>query len=1194
MNRFANTTNCKATGWGSGGKLEVRSLQEIAPTRNVEAAAGGTIVRLHHVRLGFIASCSLLMFSFNLAAQLPQRVPNTTLQMPAKPPVVGYTTTDAFPGILFFGPPVCIASPPGETNRLFVVDRDGYINVITNLSNPTKTLFLDISSRVNRSGEGGLLGLAFHPGHLTNRYFYVFYTLNTTTAAGTGLHDQVARFEISPDDPNRALPDSEAPLITQFDQADNHNGGDLHFGPDGYLYVSLGDEGAEFDSLGNGQQIDKNFFSGILRIDVDKKPGSLAPNPHAASSTNYAIPSDNPFIGLTSFNGSSVDPNQIRTEFWAVGLRNPWRMSFDPLTGYLYCGDVGQGRREEVDIITKGGNYGWSYREGRFDLAGTPPAGTTLTEPILDYGHVGTSGDATLEGDSVIGGVVYRGTRMSQLTGSYVFGDFISGNIWALDYDGINATNFRRLTPWSGAVGYSGGPVAFGTDPSNGDILIVEFSFNASIRRLIYSPDVTGTPLPPTLADTGGFSDLPNLTPSPGILPYDVNVPFWSDHARKSRWFSVPDTDLTVGFNPTGNWSFPIGTVWIKHFDLELTNGVPESAQRIETRFLVRNTDGVYGVSYRWGGSVTNADLVPEEGLDEEFMIHDGGTTRTQVWHYPARSECLICHTPVAGYALGFNTPQMNRLFDYSGTTTNQLVALSQAGYFDVDVSDTGTFPALANATNNAYSAEHRSRSYLAANCVQCHQPGGNAQANWDARITIPLSVAGIIDSPLVNNFGDPNNRVIKPGSLANSVVLKRISNLGPGHMPPLATSQLNQDAIDLLSRWITNDLVSLSITLSVIDLNYTENNGPRILDANATLRFPQDETFDGAQLTVEFTTNGVATDRLGLRYVGTGPAEVGVSGSTITFGGVDVGSFLGGTNGSTPLVIVFGANATLEAVQAVLRDVTYENTSSTPSTLPRTVQFMIETFDGMTSVPANMTVNITGVPVNPVISWPVPAQIIYGISLSQVQLNATANVPGSFNYQPSVGQVLDAGRGQLLSAMFTPTDTTDYNTAAVTVLIDVLRAPLTIEADDQSKVYGTPNPPFTASYSGFVNGDSAANLDVPVSLSTTATEFSPVGSYPIVTSGADDANYLISFADGTLTVEPNSQFASIYLDNDRQVHIGFTGLAGRTYQVEFSDDLRVWRTVGNVQADLTGEGTYIAPPLAGSEVSGFYRLTWP
>lgn len=729
------------------------------------------------------------------------RVPNTTLRVPSTPPSLGYRLTNAF-GNLAVADPVAIKAPPGETNRLFIVEQDGRISVITNLMAPNRTVFLDITGRVSGgvpTDERGLLGLAFHPGYATNGFFYVFYTGNATTPTPGGnnsLHDILSRFQVLAGNPNAANPNSELRLLLQNDEAGNHNAGDIHFGPDGYLYVAVGDEGGGNDTYNNSQTITKDFFAGILRIDVDKRPGNLPPNSHPAATTNYAVPADNPFVGATSFNGVTVNPQAVRTEFWAVGLRNPWRFSFDPATGLLYCADVGQNVWEEINIITRGGNYGWAYREGRHSGPKTAPGGFTSINPIFEYSH----GTGTNQGYSVTGGVVYRGNRLPQLTGAYVFADYVSGNVWALRYDGSVASDFRRITTQGGIAG-------FGTDPSNGDVLIANQSLD-TIQRLVHSTQVIGQPLPPTLAETGAFADLGDLAPHPGIVHYDLNVPFWSDGATKQRWFSIPNTNHTIGFNPEGNWSFPTGTVWIKHFDLELTNGVPESTRRLETRFLVKNALGVHGFTYRWGDSLTNALLVPEEGLDEPLTVVDGGgVVRTQVWHYPSRQECNICHTPQGGFALGFNTAQLNRPARYGAETTNQLLALSDAGYFNQMIEGTAGLPMLAHATNTAASLEFRVRSYLTANCAQCHQPGGVPQSLWDARFTTPTEQAGLVDGPLVDNHGNPELRVVRRGSIPHSELLARISTLGPGRMPPLASSVLDVQAIQLLSAWITNDL---------------------------------------------------------------------------------------------------------------------------------------------------------------------------------------------------------------------------------------------------------------------------------------------------------------------------------------------------------------------------------------------------
>jgi uncharacterized repeat protein (TIGR03806 family) len=732
----------------------------------------------------------------NGPAQPLVRMPNTTLTLPQQPATLGFIFVDAFPGATV-STPMGFAVPPGETNRLFIMERAGRIVVITNLAAPTRTLFLDISP-IPTNLENGLLGMAFHPGYATNRHFFIYHSANMATAAGSGLHQRVVRFTTRADNPNAADPSSLTPIINQYDEASNHNGGDIHFGPDGYLYIAVGDEGGGNDSWDNARYIDKDLHAGILRIDVDRRAGNLPPNPHPAATTNYMIPADNPFVGITNFTGSPVDPNKVRTEFWAVGLRNPWRMSFDSATGDLYCGDVGQGAREEVNLIVRGGHYGWPYLEGTRPGPRGAPGGFSSIPPIHEYSHCTTCSASTQAGNSITGGVLYRGSRLSQLAGKYVFSDYVSGHTWALSPAGTNVVPKQHLLTDPSIV-------SFGIDPSNGDILAADHG-GSIIKRLTYNAVSTGSPLPPTLADTGAFSDTASLIPNPGIVPYDINVPFWSDGADKQRWFSIPDINHKIGFSAQGNWQFPTGTVWIKHFEMEMTNGVPESRKRLETRFLVRNTDGIYGATYRWGDSRTNATLVAEEGLAEPLVLNRGGVLSTQVWHYPSRADCQTCHTPQAGYALGFNTAQLNREWTPNQSASNQISVLSHAGYFSSPVTN-HVLPAMAPPKDATASLEIRSRSWLSVNCAQCHVPGGPAPAGWDARFATPTEDMGIINAPALNDLGNPQNRLIKPGAPSNSVILSRINTHGPLRMPPLASSVIDSEGVQLLSAWITNDL---------------------------------------------------------------------------------------------------------------------------------------------------------------------------------------------------------------------------------------------------------------------------------------------------------------------------------------------------------------------------------------------------
>jgi len=740
-----------------------------------------------------------LLMTWPAGAQLV-RVPNSTLRMPLYPETVGLTTTNAFGDMRFFGNPVALAHPPGETHRLFVVEQTGTIHVITNLASPDKTTFLDLTGRVKYSinGEEGLLGLAFHPGYATNGQFFVFYTTWTNRSDSATRHSRLSRFQVSAANPNAADPDSEVIFINQRDEAPNHNGGDLVFGPDGYLYVSIGDEGGLADAFDNAQRITGDFFGGILRIDVDKRPGSLPPNPHPGIADHYAIPPDNPFIGATSFNGLPVNPAEVRTEFWAVGLRNPWQISIDPQTGWMFASDTGDSTREEINFIVPGANYGWPYREGAAPRpgAGAPPPGFAPVDPVHDHPW-GTFG--TNQGKATIGGLIYRGAQLPEIKDSYVFADHLTGNFWAFDFDGTNASRFRQLFADVGVT-------SFGIDPSNGDLLFTDI-VEDRVKRVIRGTNTLGSELPAALSGTGAFADLATLSPRPGIVPYDLTVPFWSDNAHKIRFFSIPDTNAFITFSERDNWQFPPGAVWIKTFELEMTNGLPASRRRIETRFLVRNAEGVYGVVYRWNAEQTDAFLLPEEGLEEPFEIHDGGSIRTQVWHYPSRNECLQCHTHAGGLALGFHSPQLNRDFTHGAVTTNQIAALARAGYFHNPVTNLHTLPALARADDESVDLTYRIRSYLAANCSQCHQPGGTAQSSWDARITRPTSAAGIINGLLSRPTTNTGALVVMPGSLDKSELYQRITHQGVLRMPPAASLMLDTNSIRLVARWITNAL---------------------------------------------------------------------------------------------------------------------------------------------------------------------------------------------------------------------------------------------------------------------------------------------------------------------------------------------------------------------------------------------------
>ncbi|MCC6301434.1 MAG: PQQ-dependent sugar dehydrogenase [Gammaproteobacteria bacterium] len=341
--------------------------------------------------------------------------------------------------------PVQITHAGDGSGRLFIVERRGTI-VALETGTSLRTPFLDISDRVgSNGGEQGLLGIAFPPDYATKGYFYADYT-------DTGGDTVVARFHRLGANPDTADPDSEEILLRVAQPYANHNGGQLAFGPDGYLYIALGDGGSGGDPQGNGQSL-ATLLGKILRIDVEQDPGAEA----------YLVPPDNPFVGVTG----------ARPEIWAYGLRNPWRFSFDRLTGELYIADVGQSRYEEIDVQPAAGggeNYGWNLMEGMHCYpANVPTCDTTgLTPPVAEYSHDG--GDC-----SVTGGFVYRGAEYPGLQGTYLYGDFCSGRIRGLRRNGAAWDNRLLL---ESALRLS----AFGED-EHGDLYLADYA-DGSIYKI--------------------------------------------------------------------------------------------------------------------------------------------------------------------------------------------------------------------------------------------------------------------------------------------------------------------------------------------------------------------------------------------------------------------------------------------------------------------------------------------------------------------------------------------------------------------------------------------------------------------------------------------------------------------------------------------------------------------------------------
>lgn len=352
--------------------------------------------------------------------------------------------------------PILLTHAGDKSGRIFVATQQGVIHIISKSENPQKSrVFLDIVKKVSyddKTNEEGLLGLAFPPNHKENGEFFIYYTNRHSPHQNV-----VARYRVDANDPDRADPTSEEILLVFGKPFWNHDGGTICFGPDGYLYIAVGDGGAANDPFKNGQNL-KSLLGKIHRIDVNRKEGGEP----------YAIPPDNPFVGTK---GS-------RPEIWAYGLRNVWRMAFDPKTGQLWAGDVGQDLWEEIDIIVRGGNYGWNLREGMhpFGKQGAE-ARADLIEPVWEYHH-----DV---GKSITGGLVYRGKQFPELEGAYLYADYVSNKIWALWYD----AKAKRVVA-NRELENPGLPIlSFGED-EDGEVYLTTFSGNGrGILRLAHWRD---------------------------------------------------------------------------------------------------------------------------------------------------------------------------------------------------------------------------------------------------------------------------------------------------------------------------------------------------------------------------------------------------------------------------------------------------------------------------------------------------------------------------------------------------------------------------------------------------------------------------------------------------------------------------------------------------------------------------------
>ena len=680
-----------------------------------------------------------------------------------------------FAGVSPFSVPILMLQAPGSAANWYVVEKTGVVYTFANQPGvTTKNVFIDVSSKIavdasDASDERGLLGMAFHPDFPTDPRVYLSYT----ATAGSRLVSRVVEFQTR--DGGQTLDASSAVTILQVRQPEaNHNGGNIAFGPDGFLYIGLGDGGGSGDAhgaTGNGQRL-STLLGKMLRIDVD---GTTGP-------TRYAIPAGNPYAGGAVCNNDTGAFSANCPEIYAYGFRNPWRWSFDTGSGELWVGDVGQNTWEEVDRISAGGNYGWRCREGAHDFnatCGTDSA--SAIDPIAEYSHT--------FGVAITGGYVYRGSAIPALAGRYVFGDYGSGRIWEVPHDARPPTQEVTTGLDTGLT------ISSFAQDSSGELYVV--NLGGTLHKL-RAGAVTGRTIPTLLSATGCVSPTDPTQPASGLIPYAPNAPFWSDGAVKTRFLALPDgQQITVGQD--GDFDLPNGSVLMKNFRV--------GTQLVETRLLMRHNDGQWaGYTYEWNAQGTDATRVV------------GGKSvqvAGQTWLFPSETQCLFCHSSPAGRSLGLEIQQLNGSFDYTltGRTANQLDTLSSIGTLSAPLSaPPAQLPVLPDPFGTTGTLSERARAYLHTNCSHCHRPGGPTPVDMDLRYTTALADTHACDvAPTRGDLGLVNARRIAVGggdAASRSLIVARPSRSDSLSMPPLQPRVVDAAGVALLTSWV-NSLTS-------------------------------------------------------------------------------------------------------------------------------------------------------------------------------------------------------------------------------------------------------------------------------------------------------------------------------------------------------------------------------------------------
>ncbi|QEL13660.1 PQQ-dependent sugar dehydrogenase [Limnoglobus roseus] len=743
---------------------------------------------------------------------LAKRVPVTSSTVVGSPdPPLPYKAVRVYPD---FSPnfPIMVKPIPGSDQLMYIGEDGPYAGThLWRVKDDPAVKTADAVKLFDTPKDSIATDFCFHPKFAENGSVYLGWN-----GPGKGVRkskfSRITRYTMSTKPPYTLDPKSAKTIIEW--ESDGHNGVAVCFGVDGMMYVTSGDGTADSDRDVMGQSTD-TLLAKVLRIDVD----------HEENGKPYAIPKDNPFL----------KERQFAPETWATGMRNPWRIACDAKTGDIWVGNNGQDLWETAYLVRPRDNYGWSVTEGSHPFYDRKTNGTPLTKPAIEHSHA--------EFRSLTGGVVYYGTQLPELNGVYLYGDYSTGRVWGMTHDGTKATLHKELATPRLQI------TAFGVN-TRGELLICDHrgKSEGGFYTLVPNLDAQPSNFPRKLSESGLFADVPTHAMKPGVIPYSVNAPFWSDGLHKERFVAIPSAEQ-VEFTRKNGWNFPDRTVIVKSFALEREEGNAASRKWVETRFFTKQGTEWAGYSYLWNDAGTDAELVGGGGLDKEFTVKTAAGERKQVWHYPSRSECMVCHSRAANFVLGLCEVQMNKSHDYGTCTSNQLREWEHLGLLKYDgVSEARgkprewgeakglkgkelddfvavhgqqpnqrqpkgssllhQSPAAFRKLVDPYDAKQdltaRAKSWLHANCSSCHVEAGGGNAAMELEFTTALDKMRILDvKPLHHTFDFADAKLIAPGHPERSVLLKRASLRGPHQMPPLSSTCVDERGVAMLKEWI-------------------------------------------------------------------------------------------------------------------------------------------------------------------------------------------------------------------------------------------------------------------------------------------------------------------------------------------------------------------------------------------------------